>query len=222
MINRMMSNIQLAIYDDHRIVQEGICSLLKDVDDIDIVLKSDKPEQLQESLKSIQIHILILNIHVYHEQYINLIKLVNLCNPKINILIISVINDENVILKTIKAGAKGFLAKDTDRNELIEAIYTLRNGFDYFSNSITHILLNRYIKKLKTNDEKDRINSLSSREIEIMKMWGNSYTNKEIAEKLFLSVRTVETHKNHIMQKLNLKTSVDMVKFAIKNNLIDL
>jgi DNA-binding NarL/FixJ family response regulator len=218
----MMSNIQLAIYDDHRIVQEGICSLLKDVDDIDIVLKSDKPEQLQESLKSIQIHILILNIHVYHEQYINLIKLVNLCNPKINILIISVINDENVILKTIKAGAKGFLAKDTDRNELIEAIYTLRNGFDYFSNSITHILLNRYIKKLKTNDEKDRINSLSSREIEIMKMWGNSYTNKEIAEKLFLSVRTVETHKNHIMQKLNLKTSVDMVKFAIKNNLIDL
>ncbi len=63
---------------------------------------------------------------------------------------------------------------------------------------------------------------LSSREIEIMKLWGNSYTNREIANTLFLSVRTVETHKNHIMQKLNLKTSVDMVKFAIRNNIIEI
>jgi two-component system response regulator NreC len=218
----MMSSIQLALYDDHKIVQEGICSLLRDVDDIEIALKVNKPEQLQESLKFTLIHVLIINIHILNDQFINLIMQVNISHPKIKILILSVINDENSVLRTIKAGAKGFLAKDTDRNELIEAIYSLRNGFDYFSNSITHILLNRYIKKLKTTDEKADVNSLSSREIEIMKMWGNSNTNKEIAEKLFLSVRTVETHKNHIMQKLNLKTSVDMVKFAIRNNIIDL
>jgi two-component system response regulator NreC len=84
------------------------------------------------------------------------------------------------------------------------------------------LLLNKYVSRLKSDDERSDIRSLSNREIEIMKMWGNSFTNKEIADKLFLSVRTVETHKNHIMQKLNLKTSVDMVKFAIRNNIIDL
>jgi two-component system response regulator NreC len=131
-------------------------------------------------------------------------------------------NDEEAVLRTIKAGAKGFLAKDTTRDELVEAIYTLRSGYDFFSNSITVLLLNKYIKKLKTDDERPDISSLSSREIEIMTMWGNSFTNKEIADKLFLSVRTVETHKNHIMQKLNLKTSVDLVKFAIRNNIIEL
>jgi len=82
--------------------------------------------------------------------------------------------------------------------------------------------VNKYIGRLKTDEEHSEVRNLSSREIEIMKMWGNSFTNKEIADKLFISVRTVETHKNHIMQKLNLKTSVDLVKFAIRNNIIEL
>jgi DNA-binding NarL/FixJ family response regulator len=218
----MADTIRLGIFDEHKIVQEGICALLQTVEDIEIVLKIDLRDQLADSLRHTLIHVLIINIHDYTPWYINLIAQLNTTFPKIKILIISVNNDEDVVLKTIKAGAKGFLAKDTTRNELIEAICTLRNGHDYYSNSVTLLLLNKYITRLKTDDERSDIRSLSSREIEIMKMWGNSYTNKEIADKLFLSVRTVETHKNHIMQKLNLKTSVDMVKFAIRNNIIDL
>ena len=106
----------------------------------------------------------------------------------------------------------------------MEAIYTLRNGHDFYSNSITHLLLNKYISKLQNegNEAVASINNLSTREIEIIKLWGNSYTNKEMADKLFISVRTVESHKNHIMQKLNLKTAVDLVKFAIKNSIIEI
>jgi two-component system response regulator NreC len=218
----MADIIRLGFYDEHKIVQEGICSLLQTVEDFEIVLKIDQQDQLMESLKSTLVHILVINIHTFSIQVANLITHISNTFPKIKILIISVNNDEEVVLKIIKAGAKGFLAKDTTRNELIEAVYTLRNGHDYFSNSITVLLLNKYITRLKTDDERPDSKSLSPREIEIMKMWGSSYTNKEIADKLFLSVRTVETHKNHIMQKLNLKTSVDMVKFAIRNNIIDL
>ena len=212
----------MGILDEHRIVQEGICSLLETVEDIDIVLKVDQRDKLTESLKSTIVHVLVINIHSFSSQVVNLITQISSAFPGIRILIMSVNNDEDVVLKTIKAGAKGFLARDTNRNELVEAIYSLRNGHDYFSNSVTVLLLNKYITRLKTDDERSDIKSLSTREIEIMKMWGSSYTNKEIADKLFLSVRTVETHKNHIMQKLNLKTSVDMVKFAIRNNIIDL
>jgi DNA-binding NarL/FixJ family response regulator len=217
-----MSGILLGIYDDHRIVQEGICALLKDAADIDIVIKVFQRDQLINSLKSTTVSVLIINLHDTSPASFNLIE--EICNafPAIKILLISVLEDEYAILKSIKTGAKGFLARDTERNELLEAIYTLRSGFDYFSHSITHLLLGRYIAKLKQDDEKPSGHMLSPREIEIMKLWGNSFTNREIANSLFLSVRTVETHKNHIMQKLNLKTSVDMVKFAIRNNIIEI
>lgn len=218
----MADRIRLGIYDELKITQEGICALLQTVDDIEIALKADLYDKLLEDLKLTPVHVLIINVHAFNTQFTSLILQISTALPKIRILIISANNDEEAVLKTIKAGAKGFLAKDTTRNELVEAIYSLRNGYDFFSNSITVLLLNKYIKKLKTDDERLDIKSLSSREIEIMQMWGNSLTNKEIADKLFISVRTVETHKNHIMQKLNLKTSVDMVKFAIRNNIIEL
>ena len=189
---------------------------------MDIVIKVFQRDQLITSLKSTTVSVLIINLHDTDPSSFNLIE--EVCNafPAIKTLLISVLEDEEAILKSIKAGAKGFLAKDTERNELIEAIYTLRSGYDYFSQSITHLLLNSYIAKLKQDDEKPGGHMLTSREIEIMKLWGNSYTNREIANSLFLSVRTVETHKNHIMQKLNLKTSVDLVKFAIRNNIIEI
>jgi DNA-binding NarL/FixJ family response regulator len=217
-----MSKIVLGIYDEHKLTQEGMHSLLKGIDEVEIALMVDTKAHLQESLKSTPPHILIINLHELNSQILHLITQINLSHPRIKILIISVLNEEEVILKTIKAGAKGFLSKDTERDELIEAIYTLRNGYDYFSKSITNILVNKYIHKLKTGENTAGIHNLSSREIEIMKLWGNSMTNKEIADKLFLSVRTIETHKNHIMQKLNLKTSVDLVKFGIKNNIIEI
>jgi two-component system response regulator NreC len=218
----MADMIRVGIFDELRITQEGIGALLQNVEDIEMVVKADLREQLLDKLKTTSIHILIIVVHNYDIEFSNLVAQLSAAHPKVRILVISVNNDEEAVLRTIKAGARGFLARDTTRNELVEAIYTLRNGYDFFSNSITVLLLNKYIRKLKTDDDRSDIRSLSSREIEIMKMWGNSFTNKEIADKLFLSIRTVETHKNHIMQKLNLKTSVDLVKFAIRNNIIDL
>lgn len=218
----MSDKIKLGILDELLITREGITSLLEPVDDIEVTLTISQHTCLIEEIKSNPVNVLILVIHSYTSVYTNLIVQLSTHFPRIRVLVISVSNDEEAVLKTIKAGAKGFLAKDTTRTELLEAIYSLRNGHEFFSNSITVLLLNKYIRKLKTDEDRPDIRSLSTREIEIMKMWGNSFTNKEIADKLFLSVRTVETHKNHIMQKLNLKTSVDLVKFAIRNNIIDL
>jgi len=218
----MADTIKLGICDEVRITREGICALLENAGDMEFILKVENPQALPDELKSFPVNILLFVVHAFDAVITNLLTQVSTGYPRTRVLIISASNDEESVLRTIKAGAKGFLAKDTTRDELIEAIYSLRNGYDFFSNSITMLLLNKYIKKLKTDDDRPDIRSLSSREIEIMKMWGNSFTNKEIADKLFLSVRTVETHKNHIMQKLNLKTSVDLVKFAIRNNIIDL
>jgi two-component system response regulator NreC len=216
--------IDIAIFDEHKLVLEGISGLLSGISDFRVVLQCDDRSVLTEKLKAMQVHVLLLNMHDISVRNINLIVQLNISNPKLKILVISVIDSEEIVLKTIKAGAKGFLGKDSDRNSLMEAVYTLRNGHDYYSQSITHLLLNRYISSLKSDDLSQNANleSLSSRQVEILKLWGESYTNQEIADKFFISVRTVESHKNHIMQKLNLKSTVDMVKFAIKNNIIEI
>jgi len=216
--------INIAFLDEHKLVSDAMVNLLSDVSDLKVVFVTNDKTILHEKLSNNMVHILLLNMHDVSIKTLNLIVKLNISYPKIKVLIYSFLDTEDVILKSIKAGAKGFLGKDSDKNDLIEAIYTLRNGHDYYSKSITHLLLNRYINNLKTNDLSQNVdlNNLSDRQIEILKMWGNSNTNQEIADHLFISVRTVESHKNHMMQKLNLKNTVDLVKFAIKNNIIEI
>ena len=203
---------------------EGIFSIFSKNENIEVIFQCADKAKLLETLKSQPVNILIVNIHVLDTAILNLISQINLTISKTRILVISAASSDEMVLKTIKAGAKGYLAKEADRNEMIEAIYTIRNGFDYYSKTITHLLINKYITRFKSEDKmpKAEIENLSARQVEILKLWGENYTNKEISEKLFISLRTVETHKNHIMQKLNLKTTVDMVKFAIRNNLIEI
>jgi DNA-binding NarL/FixJ family response regulator len=217
----MTNKILVGIYDEHFLLREGLGSLLKNNNDIEVVLKASSRDDLFKNISNFVLHVLVINVHSLTAPMQNLIFQLGSQYPKLKLLALSVYDDEEIVLRSIKAGVKGFLAKDTEPNDLVEAIYTLRNGFDYYSHSITHILVNKYLSKLKTNDGLFDSKNLSSRETEILKMWGNSFTNKEIADKLFISVRTVESHKNHIMQKLNLKTTVDLVKFAIKNNIIE-
>ena len=143
--------------------------------------------------------------------------------PRIKVLVISMEMQESVVYESIKAGAKGYLTKQDPGSEILMAIYSLRGGYDYYNKSISNIILNKYIKSID-NDEQGRTSypgNLSKREVEIIRFWGDGLTNKEMADKLFVSTRTIESHKNHIMQKLNFKTNIDLLKFAIRNNLIN-
>ena len=218
-----MDYIKIGVCSEHKLLHEGICSLIENTPGIQISLHENNMGKLLKSIGIGGIQILILHTELLDNSIINLIDQLKSKYPKLQVLILSSEVDEKYILKTIKAGAKGFLAKDSDKNDLLEAIYTLRAGHDYYSKSITQLLLSKYIHGLnseESNFDNKEIKCLSSRELEILKLWGNSYTNNEISEELFISVRTVESHKNHIMQKLNMKTAVDLVKFAIKNNII--
>lgn len=216
--------INIGIFDEHKLGLEGTCKLVKEISDVSVLFACDDKANCKEKLKIYPVHLLLLTMHEISVKNLNLIVQLNINYPKMKVLVLSTINNEEIILKTIKAGAKGFLGKESDSNDLVEAIYTLRNGHDYFSKSITQLLLNRYIKNMNDDEvnQNTELTSLSERQIEILKMWGNSHSNQDIADKLFISVRTVESHKNHIMQKLNLKSTVDLVKFGIKNNIIEI
>jgi len=219
-----MKKINVLLVDDHQIVRDGIKSLLTGSSNIEIIGEASDAAELLEKLKVLYPDIIVLDISLPKTSGIELTKIITVDYPEIKVLILSMYTNEDFIFNSVKAGAKGYLPKNTTRKELLEAIHQIYNGNEFFSETISNIILKSYIKKAKSDDDitaKKEVN-LTSREIEILKLVVEGVTNTDIANKLFISIRTVESHKNHIMQKLELNTPVDLVKFAIKNKIIEI
>ena len=218
--------IYTGIFFKHKLLQQCLENYISSTDDIKNVISVTDKDTLFEKMQGRIINVLIINFFEITHNDLDMIIALRMKFPKTSILIVADSQREDIVAKAIKAGAKGFLTIDSEASDLIQAIYTIRGGHDFYSESITHILLQKYINTMKpdsgneTDEYNDDSSALSSRQIEILKLWGDGLTNQEIADTLFISVRTVETHKNHIMQKLNLKSSVDLMKFAIRNNII--
>ena len=216
--------IKVSLIDEHPIICDALTALLSDVDDISIASSNNSFSEFIGCVTDIQPNIVITVFYKPDDINVENVRKLAYHYPKIKILVMSMYHDEKRVLKMIKAGAKGHLGYDTNRSEIIEAIYTLRNGYEFYAKTITNILLSSYIsdKDINKNEKENRQKNLSVREMEIFKLFADGISNRNIADKLFISVRTVETHKNNIMKKIGLKTTVDLVKFAIKNNIIQL
>jgi len=216
--------IKVAIVDKFPVACDALTALVSDAEDIEVVACKRKIPDLTEVLTTGLVHVVLLVIYSPYEQNIEGMRSFMHRFPKIKILVLSMYGKEDFILKLIKAGVQGHLAPDTDRSEILEAIYTLRNGYEFHAKTITNILLNSYLSNqdIDKKEKEKRQKELSPREMEVFKLFAEGNSNRTIADKLFISVRTVETHKNNIMKKIDTKTTVDMVKFAIKNNIIEL
>ncbi len=219
-----MPNIKIMLVDDHQIVRDGIKALLESLDNVQVIGEASNAKELLEKLSFSKPDIIVTDISMPDISGIELTKIINEKEEfsGIKVLILSMFTNEDFIFNAIKAGAKGYLPKNTTRRELFEAVNTIYNGDEYFSESISNIILKSYVKKAQSEDQTDKKESLSIRETEILKHFAQSMSNQEIADKLFISIRTVESHKNHIMQKLELKSTVDLIKFAIKNKIVEI
>jgi len=216
--------IYVALVNPYPVISDALKALLQDSEDIEIAGTFDSLEDLIQHAPQNPVHVTLLLAYSISEKIIEDIRRFSQYFPKGKMLVLSLFNDEKFILRTIKAGAKGHLGSDANRSEILEAIYTLRNGHEYYAKSITDILLHSYLsdQKIGPVEKEDKLKQLSPREMEVFKLFAEGMSNRHIAEKLFISVRTVETHKNNIMKKIELKTTVDLVKFAIKNNIIQI
>lgn len=219
-----MDSIQVFLVDDHQIVRDGIKSLLKDEKNVQVIGEAESCYQLFEQLKTLTPDIVILDISLPNMSGIEVAKTLSKDYPSVKILMLSMYTNEDFIFNSIKAGAKGYLPKNTEKNELLTALHEIYAGREYYSQSIADIMHRTYIRKARhgkdINDRKE--GELTPRELEILKHIAEGRNNAEIAKELFISVRTVETHRNHIMQKLDLNSTVDLVKYAIRNKIIEL
>jgi len=218
-----MERIKIILVDDHLIVRDGFKSLLKRESNISIIGEAGSYKELEEILDFDIPDIIILDISLPDKSGIDITKIIKEKYPSIKIIILSMYTNDEFVFNALKAGANAYIPKNTTKNELLNAITEVSNGNDFISNQIKNIVLKGYLNNIsdsEKNQESQEI--LSKREKEILVLCAEGTGNKEIADKLFISVRTVESHKSHIMQKLNLSSTADLIKYAIKNNYISL
>jgi len=212
--------ILVLLVDDHHIFRDGIQSLFAGIKTIRIMDVAASGNDAVEKYKLLKPDIVLLDISLPDISGFAVAERIIEFDNTAKIILLTMHENPDFIKKAIKSGIRGYLSKeDTSRDVLVKAIYAIYNNETFFSESVEKKLGEISIPHI-SNDLSE--NTLSKREIEILKLILEGLSNPEIAQKLYLSVRTVETHKFNIMAKLNIKSTVELVKYAIQNNLIEL
>lgn len=205
-----MTNTQvyrIFIVDDHQLVIDGISSLLGGSAQYHISGSSQKPEQVLEMLETHPSDILLTDVSMPSMSGIELTRIVRKKYPELKVVAISMHGEHEIIREMLDAGISGYILKNTGKQELIQALDKISAGGTFFDETVTRGILNSFSHK---NDDK----RLTIREIEIVRLIDKEYSNKQISEKLFISERTVETHRKNIYRKTNTQSVVGLLKYA--------
>lgn len=210
-----MNEIKLIIADDHQLFRNGLEELLRKYDDIKIVKSvADGFEFLQVVKSQLEVDIVLLDITMPNRDGFQVLKELKTLDSNIKPIVISMHNDGNYIAKCAKMGVYGYLLKNTDESELILAIRTVNKGKKYFSAAIAEKMIN-FMSTQSVSE-----NLLSNKETEVLGLISKGLTTNEIATKLFVSSRTIETHRANILKKLEVKNTAELIKRAAEMNLI--
>jgi DNA-binding NarL/FixJ family response regulator len=210
-------SIKVIIADDHTLVREGIKSLLSDVEGIEVIAETGDGEETLLKTSTFKPDILILDISMPKVFGIRFCEKIKEISPETKIIILSMHFSKEYVREAFKYGAKGYILKDSSFTELEFAIKSVYEGNMYISPKISQILVEDYLDLLE-----NPLEILTERQKEILKLIAEGYSIKEIANRLNLSVKTVETHKSQIMDKLGIYDIPGLVKYAIKHGLIDI
>jgi two-component system, NarL family, nitrate/nitrite response regulator NarL len=211
-----MNTIKLAIVDDHQIVIDGLHSLLKGHTQYEIVLESTKPETILEQLKKQPIDILLTDVMMPVMTGVELAREVKKQFPAIKIITLSMNGEGSLVNQMIdESDISGYLLKNIGQTEFLKALDKIAAGGIYFSDEVLQEMLKASERKKETQE-----NKLTNREIEIVRLIEKEYSNKKIAEELFLSERTVETHRKNIFRKTKTNSVIGLIKYAYEHKLI--
>ena len=220
-MNEAASKIKIMLVDDHFLMLDGLKSLLGEEEDLEIVAAVSGGEEALKMLARENIDIVIADIHLTGMSGIELTeKIVNM-HDKVRVIALTMHNEGSLINQMIEAGAWGYVIKSNKIDELVEAIRTVATGQKYLSREVQSIVMDSIFKPDSAVREiQSNVPHLTQRELEILNLIAREYSNKEIAEKLFISERTVETHRKNIFTKTKTKTVVGLIRYALENKLI--
>ncbi len=214
--------IKLVIADDHTMFVDGIDSILTIENDIDVVGRCyDGPSTLK-FLEENEADILLLDVNLPGMSGIDVCKTLKEKESTVKIIAISMFNEESFVTEILNNGAQGYILKNTGREELLKAIRTVEGGTSYFSKDVTQTIMKGLMKQRKGSNKSSKFfPKVSRREKEVLKLIIEEFTTQEIAEKLFISLKTVESHRSSLLAKLNARNSAGLVRIALENKVLE-
>ena len=215
-----MKPIRILLADDHNVLRRGLRFLLESQPGFTVVAEAADGRQAIDQALATNPDVAVLDIAMPHLSGTEAAERITEALPSTAVVILSVHSDESYVLRALKAGAKGYLLKDSAEGDLIEAIKAVSQGKAFFSPEISRVLVEDYVREIKTRGVKDSYELLTGREREILHLLAEGKSNKDIAALLNLSLYTVETHRRNLQEKLNLHSFPELVLYAVRKGVI--
>ncbi len=209
--------IRVVIADDHALVRQGLRRMLKAQKDVEIIAEAQNGAEAVQLVRDDPPDVLLLDISMPVKDGMEATAEIKALQTKTRILVLSMHGNEQYALRVLRAGASGFIGKEAPFEQLVTAIHTVHSGERYLPPEIEQAFAARY---LRPDTEKTPIDLLSKREFQVMTFLAQGMTNREIAKMLNISVKTVDTHRGHLLKKLNLRNNSDVTRFAIQNGYV--
>lgn len=215
-----MANIKVLLVDDHKIVRDGIKLMLEPQGGIDVVAEAESGVKVKSLLKDTVVDVVVMDINMPDMNGIAATRLIKDQYPDIKILALTMSSDDSHIRQMVQAGASGYIMKSAGREELTKAIHEVMEGKHYFSDQATQSIMMDLVKNKGKSSAPDPIH-ITERELEVLQMIVKEHTNQEIAEKLYISPRTVDAHRRNLLQKTGARNTAGLVKYAFQHGLVN-
>jgi two-component system, NarL family, response regulator NreC len=215
-----MSAIRILLADDHTVIRSGLRALLERVVDFQVVAESGDGWEAANLVDEHHPHVAVMDIAMPRLNGIEATHQITSKHPEIAVVILSMHSDEGYVLRSLKAGARAYLLKDSAEAELISAIRAVHQSKAFFSPTISKMLAEDYVRQIQQRGAHDSFELLSAREREVLQLLAEGRSNKDVAALLNLSLYTIETHRSNILQKLGLHSSAELILYAVRKGIV--
>jgi two-component system, NarL family, response regulator NreC len=215
-----MTKIRIIIADDHAIVREGVRLLLQSQPDIEVVAEASNGREAVAKARQLLPDIVLMDIAMPQMNGLEATALIKRELPQVEVLALTMHDEYEYFLEVLRHGASGYVLKGASSDQLLTAIHAVQDGGVYIHPSVAKSLVTDYISRMEPGEEKARYDGLSDRERQVLKLVAEGKTSQQVADELVLSINTVQTHRAHIMTKLNLHNRADIVRYALRKGLI--
>jgi DNA-binding NarL/FixJ family response regulator len=212
--------IRVLVADDHTILRSGLRMMLNAQPDIEVIGEASDGRQAISEAERLTPDVILMDITMPTVSGIEATRQIKRLLPDVKVLILTMHENEEYLFQALRAGASGYILKEAADTELITAIRLVQEGQFYLSPSAQSMMVGDYLQRVRAGEERDSYSELTEREREILKLVAEGLTNHQIAERLCISPKTVDTHRTHVMDKLNLHSRAELIKYALRRGLI--
>lgn len=216
----MTRRIRVFIADDHAVLRAGLRMLIDAQPDMQVVGEAEDGEEAVRRVVSLRPEVALVDVSMPRLDGLEVVRRLQESAPQVRVLILSMYDDEGYLRRALEHGAAGYILKKAADTELMAAVRAVARGENYVYPSLTHLLVNRYLGRQEEGQPGPSPAGLSDRELEVLKLLAAGYTSQQVGDQLALSVKTVETYKARVLEKLGLQSRVELVRYALRHGLL--